>query len=165
MVKRICGYCGKEFETYACYDKRRRGKRYCSKKCEGMDRSLNNTRAEWEGGHIGRSTGYMYIRIGGVDVGEHILVMEKHIGRRLEKDEVVHHINGNKLDNRIENLKLMTRSEHYKLHHPKTDRKQICIVCGEYRTHHARGLCHTCYYNALKGGRLDDYAKVSKSNS
>lgn len=42
--------------------------------------------------------------------------MEDYIGRKLNKDEVVHHINEDKLDNRIENLQLMTRGEHSKLH-------------------------------------------------
>jgi len=49
-------------------------------------------------------------------IREHILVMESSIGRYLEKDEVVHHINGIKDDNRIENLQLMTHSEHSAYH-------------------------------------------------
>ena len=46
----------------------------------------------------------------------HRLVIENKIGRRLKTDEVVHHINENKSDNRIENLELMTREEHTSHH-------------------------------------------------
>lgn len=48
---------------------------------------------------------------------EHVVIMEEYIGRRINKNEVVHHINGDKLDNRLENLQLMTISEHMKLHY------------------------------------------------
>ena len=49
-------------------------------------------------------------------VYEHQLVMEKHIGRYLEKGEVVHHIDFDKTNNDISNLMLMTNSEHAKYH-------------------------------------------------
>lgn len=49
---------------------------------------------------------------------EHHLIMEKEIKRYITKEERVHHINGNKLDNRIENLMFFpNESEHQKLHH------------------------------------------------
>lgn len=49
-------------------------------------------------------------------VMEHIYIMEQHIGRPLKESECVHHINFIRDDNRIENLKLMTISEHMSYH-------------------------------------------------
>jgi hypothetical protein len=53
---------------------------------------------------------------------EHILVAMERLGRPLKGDEVIHHINGNTTDNRWENLRVLTRSEHARDHvsHPQT---------------------------------------------
>lgn len=50
-------------------------------------------------------------------VPEHRFIMEQHIGRYLTEDEVIHHKNGKRDDNRIENLQLCAnQAEHMKIH-------------------------------------------------
>ena len=56
-----------------------------------------------------RKGGYRHIR-------EHIFVMECHLGRGLKRGEIVHHIDGNKKNNKLENLFLTSVAEHNKLH-------------------------------------------------
>ena len=67
-------------------------------------------------GWIHKKYGYRQIRVNGKTIPEHRYIMEQHLGRKLERNELVHHIDGDRLNNTIENLEVMTIEEHARMH-------------------------------------------------
>ena len=66
-------------------------------------------------------------------VYEHRLIMEQYLGRLLTPDEVVHHINGDVLDNRLANLEVVDRRKHSSFHSAGRGRKFVLCVCPTCR--------------------------------
>jgi len=96
---------------------------------------------------------------------EHRHVMEQHLGRRLERQEVVHHINHDRSDNRLSNLELLaSHGEHIKSHHPPrrgrvlgdrwSRRWAACLVCGRSDSQHrGKGVCGRCMEAARRASQ------------
>jgi len=68
------------------------------------------------GSYILNNSGYRIISINGKRVLAHRLVMENHLRKQLGKNEMVHHKNGDKTDNRLANLECITRKIHNQIH-------------------------------------------------
>lgn len=114
-VERKCLNCKKVFKTLD------RTQNLCSNECR-RKYCVGVKSAGWGGGIVYKH-GYRFIyrpdhpnALDGVYMAEHRLVVEKRIGRYLKNEEHIHHINHDKLDNRSENLIIVSAGEHTRLH-------------------------------------------------
>lgn len=114
-----CLSCG--VKIYRCQSELKR--KVCSMKC----RVRGSKSPHWRGGISVSTQGYrmVYFGYGKFYILEHRLVMERFLGRKLKSSEIIHHINHNKTDNRIENLKITTRSEHIRHHSTKNKKRSV----------------------------------------
>lgn len=114
-----CPNCG---VTYVVNAKGKRRK-FCSKECSGQYDNPTGSQTgvlsrTWKGGKFISDDGYEMVLIPGKGTytTKQKLVMEEYLGRTLTSNEIVHHKDGNKLNNKISNLDLLTRGEHMLYH-------------------------------------------------
>ncbi len=149
---KMCMDCSKELSKW--------GKEYClscSKKGSrnAMYGKIGSKHHNFKGGYIHPTLGYKMIQSNKVKSYEHRAIMEKHLGRKLKPYEVVHHINHDKTDNRIENLLVTTQPEHMKLHASER------IACGKGHLFSKTGVyidqgsrrCRQCVLDKVKRRR------------
>lgn len=149
-----CQRCGKDFYVRPSHVERGNGK-FCSRACYELDRNPNwPKRAPHSAGYLWRFDPQT-----GGRVYEHRQVMEQHLGRKLDRYEMVHHINGIVTDNRIENLMVVNHVEHAVYHAPKwAMHYDRCICCGGTSVRHrARGLCRNCYQRRVRSGGITEF--------
>lgn len=125
----VCGECLPERQLY-----RTDGKiRTCSKACYiGHFLAVGETNINYKRGWYKNANGYVCLSFENKKVLQHKAVMEKYLGRKLRKGEQVHHKNGIRHDNRIENLELWSSS------HPSGQRVEDMVAfCKEYLEQYA----------------------------
>ena len=97
--------------------------------------------------------GYINISKNHKRILEHRLVMEAHLGRLLKVHELIHHVNGNREDNRIENLQLVDRAKHNTIHFTKDKAGRQCSNCKTIKqVQHTRKRTGITYYTFFKDG-------------
>lgn len=148
-----CEQCGRTFRVPPSLA----GHRFCSRACEAESRRRTSIT------RVRRPDGYIILYFPDGHTGyEHRHVMEEHIGRPLAPNEIVHHLNGDPSDNRIENLTVLdSNAEHRQIHKINTwSRKYAaCRSCGTTsHPHCSLGLCKRCYNRLRLERRSPDHA-------
>jgi len=100
-----------------------RNQRFCGHKCRALAMNSGRHSPNWKGGRKVSVRGYVLVYLPGHQmadsngyVKEHRLIASCVFGRNLSPKEAVHHVNGDRADNRPENLQVMSIGEHISFH-------------------------------------------------
>lgn len=120
-IYKTCVSCDKKIYCTKCkINLRKHDQFFCSTDCKTF--AMKNQITTWSFKKTKKiivSNPYVRKQIKGKRMKEHRRIMEEYLGRKLEKHEIIHHINENPKDNRIENLMITNASDHGKIHKPK----------------------------------------------
>ena len=142
-IAKVCRVCGVAYFAPSWKPK----SKYCSATCRQKGNRHAPARTHYDDSV--RGTGSRgYVKWHGRHQ-HHRVVAEQMIGRLLHPGEIVHHKNGDKHDNRPENLEVNTQSNHCRGHATKNRR---CTVPGCNRKHYGHGLCSMHHQRKAKGG-------------
>lgn len=108
--EKVCANCGSVFYRTG----KPKYKSFCSQECS-KEYMKGIQSPFWKGG-TELNTGYRMLKVNGKYELEHRVLMERHIGRKLEPGEVVHHKDGNRKNNLLNNLIIMEKREHDRYH-------------------------------------------------
>jgi len=110
---------------------------------------------------------YLQKKTNGKKILAHRYIYQEYINRPLLRGELIHHINGDKSDNRIENLQIMTPKEHSSHHNQKYPISKKCEVCGgEFVPHPTkRKRAKTCSKKCLGIMLSEKHKNPNKPNS
>ncbi len=116
----FCGFCKISMKVHRSRIKQNKLSYICcSHECRSKLMSCGNAGYGFKKTFkdLGYKTYYRYKikTVNGLRIYEHRWVMQEHIGRILQKNEFIHHINGDTKDNRIENLMIVNSSSHGKI--------------------------------------------------
>lgn len=117
-IEVACGFCGQKVFRFPCF-LRRSKTLFCDVSCKQSFMKSGEASYGFKKSSGSPLNPYKRCMKGGKFIYEHRWIMEQSIGRPLLRNEHVHHINGNPRDNRIENLEILSRSQHAKTHHGK----------------------------------------------
>lgn len=148
MKTKYCKYCGKELmkKQFACGKTESNyailKRQYCNRKCMGLDHTIDNPRA-----------GSIYSRL----ERKNIRKKERCEKCGAIKDLCYHHKDENVFNNSIDNIMVICRGCHVKIHnelgsynHPGKQNLDLCLICGNPTM--SLNLCHVHYHRYNKYG-------------